>query len=90
MSVIKSEMSEARRRGFNYGVGWGASPKPPAYITGLLLARLLGKKASLASQAAWAHEMLVRNVRLAETNDEKSTATELLHAANERIFADML
>jgi hypothetical protein len=60
-----------RANGFNYGVGWGSTPKPTIYTEAQQLALLLNREANAASRKAWALEMAIRNVRLAETDQEK-------------------
>ena len=60
-----------RANGFNYGTGWGRSPKPDIYAEAQQLALDLGEIAIQASKTAWALEMAIRNVRLAETDAEK-------------------
>lgn len=71
-----------RANGFNYGVGWGPTPKPPIYHEAQELARIFGRAANAASRKAWALEMAIRTVRLAETPTEKecsiSALTELM------------
>lgn len=68
---------------FNYGIGWGTTPKPPVYAQGQALAERLGQKAMKAIAAAWEAEHAVRQVRLAETDQEKAKAvahlTELVN-----------
>ena len=60
-----------RSRGFNYGVGWGPTAKPPIYYEAQQVARELGKIAIEASRQHWSLEMAIRDVRLAETDLEK-------------------
>jgi hypothetical protein len=67
-----------RANGFNYGVGWGSSPKPPIYDQGFALARRLGDQAIEASRAAWQVESALRAVRLAETESEKLASVRAL------------
>jgi hypothetical protein len=69
-----SEYQDPRKAGFNYGIGWGSDPKPMVYYQAQDLARRLGKEAEKASQAAWSVEMAVRDLRLAETSEEKHRA----------------
>lgn len=83
-----NDKSSSNRRDFNYGVGRGNDPKPPAYLIGEFLSRQLGKEASVSSEAAWAHEMLLRDWRLAETDSEEARALQALHEANERVFSE--
>ena len=73
-----SDKSNPRKRGFNYGVGWGSEPKPPLYIASLLRARFIRLEAQKISAAAWDFEMAIRNVRLAETGVEKAKALAAL------------
>lgn len=71
-----------RANGFNYGVGWGSTPKPPIYHEAQELALIFNRAANTASRKAWALEMAIRTVRLAETDKEKEAAvlslTELM------------
>jgi len=67
-----------RSRGFNYGVGWGPSEKPPIYTTAQELAIILDRAANEASRKAWSLQMAIRDVRLAETDTEKKHAVTLL------------
>jgi hypothetical protein len=71
-----------RANGFNYGVGWGPTAKPPIYREAQVLALHLNRLAIETSRNAWALEMAIRNVRMAETDTEKkrsvaSLATEM-------------
>jgi hypothetical protein len=64
--------------GFNYGVGWGPTAKPPIYEEAQDLALHLNRLANEASRKAWALEMAIRDVRLAETDtDKKRSVTSL-------------
>ena len=65
---------DQRVAGFNYGIGWGSAPKPPIFDQGISLAQRLNQQATEASRAAWAVEMRLRAVRLAETEKEKADA----------------
>ena len=67
-----------RANGFNYGTGWGPEPKPPVYLQAMVTVRRLNKMATDASRTAWALEMKLRNVRLAETAIEKMKAVAAL------------
>jgi hypothetical protein len=67
-----------RANGYNYGIGWGSSPKPLIYEQGFALARRLGDQAIKASRAAWQVESACRAVRLAETETEKLAAVRAL------------
>ena len=67
-----------RANDFNYGVGWGPTPKPPIYREAQELARIFGRAANIASRKAWALEMAIRTVRLAETPKEKECAVSAL------------
>jgi hypothetical protein len=67
-----------RAKGFNYGIGWGSTPKPPIYHEAEELARILGRAAIVASRKAWSLEMAIRTVRLAETPSEKIAAVSAL------------
>lgn len=73
-----SEYQDPRKAGFNYGIGWGTDPKPLVYYQASDLARRLGKEAQKASEAAWCVEMAVRDLRLAETEEEKLSAISKL------------
>jgi len=66
-----------RANGFNYGVGWGPTPKPTIYTEAQQLALLLNKEANAASRKAWAL-MAIRDVRLAETDQEKEQSVSQL------------
>jgi hypothetical protein len=67
-----------RANGFNYGVGWGQTAKPPIYSEAQQLALVFNGAANIASRKAWALEMAVRTVRLAETPREKECAVSAL------------
>jgi hypothetical protein len=67
-----------RANGYNYGVGWGPTDKPPIYAEAQKLASLLGDEAIEASRIHWALEMAIRNVRLAETDIEKKQSVSNL------------
>jgi hypothetical protein len=67
-----------RAKGFNYGIGWGPSPKPPIYYKAQELALVFNRIASAAVNKAWALEMAIRTVRLAETETEKRCAIAAL------------
>jgi hypothetical protein len=67
-----------RANGFNYGVGWGPTPKPPIYSEAQELALIFNRAANIASRKAWALEMAIRTVRLAETPKEKECAVSAL------------
>ena len=67
-----------RANGFNYGVGWGPSAKPPIYSEAQELALYLNRLANEATKNAWSLEMAIRNVRLAETDTEKKQSVTAL------------
>ncbi|MDR6305226.1 hypothetical protein GGQ85_002946 [Nitrobacter vulgaris] len=67
-----------RAKGFNYGIGWGSAPKPPIYDKARELALVFNKIANAAVKKAWALEMAIRTVRLAETETEKRCAVAAL------------
>lgn len=67
-----------RANGFNYGVGWGSSAKPPIYYQAQKIAELLNAEANSATHTAWALEMAIRTVRLAETDIEKKQSVAAL------------
>jgi hypothetical protein len=67
-----------RANGFNYGVGWGPTAKPPIYAEAQELALELNRIANEASRTAWTLEMAIRNVRLAETDTEKKRSVAAL------------
>ena len=73
-----------RAAGFNYGTGWGSAPKPAIFATGEALAQKLGSAAIAASRDAWEVDHAVRNVRLAETPDEKRNSVAALTALVEK------
>ena len=54
------------------------TPKPAVYERGQRLAQCLGDHAMQASRVAWEVEHAVRDVRLAETDKEKSEAVAAL------------
>lgn len=70
-----------RARGFNYGVGWGPTAKPPIYYEAQAIALKLNAIANEASRKAWALEMAIRSVRLAETDLEKKQTVAALSIA---------
>jgi hypothetical protein len=67
-----------RAKGFNYGIGWGPTPKPAIYPKAQQLALALNRIANAASRKAWTLEMAIRTVRLAETETEKRCAVSAL------------
>jgi hypothetical protein len=67
-----------RANGFNYGVGWGSTAKPPIYQEAQVLAVTLDRAANEASRIAWALQMAIREVRLAETDTENKQAITAL------------
>jgi hypothetical protein len=67
-----------RANGFNYGVGWGTTPKPPIYFEAQQLALIFNRAANIASRKAWSLEMTIRTVRLAETPRERDAAVSAL------------
>ena len=67
-----------RAKGFNYGIGWGSTPKPPIYHKAQELALVFNRIANAATKKAWALEMAIRTVRLAETETEKRCAISAL------------
>ena len=67
-----------RLNGYNYGVGWGPTAKPPIYAEAQELALHLNRLANEATKTAWALEMAIRDVRLAETETEKRRAVAML------------
>jgi hypothetical protein len=67
-----------RSNGYNYGVGWGPTEKPPIYSEAQKLALILNEEANEASRKAWALEMAIRDVRLAETDLEKKQSVAAL------------
>jgi hypothetical protein len=67
-----------RANGFNYGVGWGAAAKPPIYYEAMRTCADLRDVAHRTSRVAWALEMAIRNVRLAETAEEKHSSVVVL------------
>jgi hypothetical protein len=67
-----------RASGFNYGVGWGPTAKPPIYAEAQEFALQLNRAANEASRTAWALEVAIRNVRLAETDTEKKQSVTAL------------
>jgi hypothetical protein len=71
-------MIDPRTQGFNYGTGWGSAPKPPIYIEGMRRAQALSEEANQKQQEAWALEMVLRDVRLATTDQEKAEAVSAL------------
>lgn len=75
-----TEAYDPRTRGFNYGPGWGPSPKPPVYAHAVRVAYVLGQEATKMSAKAWALEMAIRDVRLACTGVEKAVAVKKLEA----------
>jgi hypothetical protein len=74
------EAVNPRKAGFNYGTGWGSAPKPPIFAAGEALAQRLGAAAIAASRDAWEVDHAVRDVRLAETPEEKTTRVATLTA----------
>ncbi len=67
-----------RVAGFNYGTGWGSSPKPAVYNQGIALANRLGDQANEASRAAWQVEHALWRVRIADTEKQKTDAISSL------------
>lgn len=77
-------MQDPRLAGFNYGVGWGSSPKPECYDQGMKIAQELGEEATTKQQEAWQLEMLLRDVRLACNDEEKMQAVGALEEGLKR------
>lgn len=80
--MIAEELIEAqspRAQGFNYGVGWGSSPKPEIYFDGVKIGNVLQRIAHDATANAWAMTHALREVRLAETPTEKANALHSLY-----------
>lgn len=73
-----------RANGYNYGVGWGPTEKPPIYGEAQKLALHLNEIAHQATRQAWALEMAIRDVRLAETDLEKKHSVTALSMAMAR------
>jgi hypothetical protein len=71
-------MQDPRTQGFNYGQGWGSSPKPPLYFDGMRRAQFLNAEATQKQAEAWALEMVLRDVRLATSDEEKQAAVSAL------------
>jgi hypothetical protein len=67
-----------RANGYNYGVGWGPTAKPPIYGEAQKLALHLNEIAHEATRTAWELEMAIRDVRLAETDTEKKQSVTAL------------
>lgn len=67
-----------RKSGFNYGVGWGPTSKPPIYFDGVRIGNALTDIAHEASRKSWAMTIALRNVRLAEMDTEKQQAVREL------------
>jgi len=77
-------MCEPREQGFNYGRGWGSTPKPPVYDRATKVARRLGQEATEKSAQAWRLEMALWKVRIASTEIEKAGAVANLAVELER------
>lgn len=73
--------SEQRQHGFNYGAGWGQSPKPKLYDEASVLADRLRKESAQASARSWALDHALWKVRIAETQSEKLLAFASLYQA---------
>lgn len=73
-----------RANGFNYGTGWGSSPKPKAYDRGTIIALHLAQIVHEVSAASWELEQALRAVRLAEKATEKYDTTKALEKLLER------
>lgn len=71
-------MSDPREAGFNYGKGWGGTPKPPIYLEAAKLARQLTQESALISARIWALELALWRVRIATTGIEKGQAVAAL------------
>ena len=80
-----------RKKGFNYGIGWGPTPKPAIYHEAQQLALALNRVAHAATRKAWSLEMAIRTMRLAETDTERQRAvfalTELTHECQPQLQA---
>lgn len=77
-------MQDPRLAGFNYGQGWGSEPKPAIYFEGMKHAQNLGQEATQKQAEVWELEMVLRNVRLATTAEEKGNAVQALTDAMAR------
>lgn len=71
------KLSPQRAAGFNYGAGW-SGPLPDVYFDGVKVATALRQIAHDAQSRSWRAETAIRNVRLAETADERSYAVATL------------
>jgi len=69
-----TEDDDPRQHGFNYGRGWGDDPKPAIYYEAEAVASRLRQAANEASAEAWSLDMVIRNIRLAGTPEEKVKA----------------
>jgi hypothetical protein len=78
-------MNDPRESGFNYGKGWGATPKLPVYLHAAKLARQLAHEGTLISTRAWALEMALWRVRIATTGVEKAQAVADLSAEMQKL-----
>lgn len=71
------KLSPQRAAGFNYGSGW-SGPLPEVYFDGVKVATALRQIAHDAQSRSWRAETAIRNVRLAETADERRYAVATL------------
>jgi len=70
---IVHTISEQRQNGFNYGSGW-KGPLPEIYFDAVTIVEALRLNAHEASSRHWAMETAIRNMRLAESDNERSRA----------------
>lgn len=69
---------DPKANGFNYGIGWGTTPKPAVYYLAEMVARELRQESQRVSAEAWALDHAIRAVRLAESEIEKQMALDRL------------
>lgn len=81
-----SNQPSPREAGFNYGTGWGQEPKPPIYFEAGKLMTVLRAHAHDATALAWSMEMAIRDIRLAETTEEKREAVARLNDAVDKVL----
>lgn len=83
-------MQDPRMQGFNYGTGWGSDPKPAIYFEGMKIAQALTAEATQKSTEAWALDMVLRDMRLATTPEEKERAVKALEEALNKMHNQIL
>jgi len=74
MTTFGKRISDQRAAGFNYGAGNPAAVRMQIYKDCEAVAAVLREAVIIASDRSWRIDMLLRNARLAETDEERFNA----------------